>query len=188
MPSPTCDPAELARLHAERGDTLYRTLGRLMAGLGAPQVDAACHEAWRRTLAHPRADPWLTLLRQAYLVAAEHLSRHAAPAAPPALLPHEAAAAHAAWLAVATPPPGAVLADPEDIQRWRQLGDGVVTALAELPLHQRAAILLHHDLMLPLSDIALVLQQAPQTVRTMVWTALLHLRCRVGNTLVAPHG
>ncbi|GAP35638.1 hypothetical protein ISF6_1411 [Piscinibacter sakaiensis] len=188
MPSPTCDPAELVRLHGERGDILYRTLGRLMAGLGSAEVDAACHETWRRTRAQPRADPWLTLLRQACLVAEEHLARHTVLDAAPALLSHQAAAAHAAWLAVPAPPPGAVVSDGEEIRHWRRLGDVMLIALAELPLQHRAALLLHHDLMLPLSDIALVLQQPTQTVHEMVWTALLHLRCRVGDTLLVPHG
>lgn len=171
--------ADLHRLHAERGDILYRHLHRLLARASASEVDTAFREVWRRSLAHGRADPWLTLLRQAYLAAGEHESRRFAPAYP-VIAPEDAAAGHAAWLAIATPPAHETLTDAKALAQWHQLGDGVVAAIGDLPLHHRAAILLHHDLMLPLADIALVLQQAPQTVGSLVWEALLQVRSRVG--------
>lgn len=190
----------LSLLHAERGDLLYRHLRRLLASASAAQLDAACLDVWRRTRRALTAAPagparqdspaisaWLSLLREAYLVAATHLARHPVPPVLP-LAPEAAAAGHAAWLAIEPPRPmdtPSPFDAPAASERWQQLGDAVVSAIAELPLPHRAAILMHHDLMLPVAEIATVLDESATTVRALLWTALLHLRCRVGAELSA---
>lgn len=173
-------------LHAERGDILYRHLRRLLAGASAVRLDAACREVWRRCLADrsPEAARWPAVLRQAYLVAVDHVARHPEPAPPP-LDPALAAFGHATWMALSAPRTGLAHVDAEQAARWRHIGDEVLGAIRELPLPHRAAILLHHDLMLPMADIALVLGESPQAARALVGTALLHLRCRVGAGLAA---
>jgi RNA polymerase sigma-70 factor, ECF subfamily len=78
-------------------------------------------------------------------------------------------------------------ASPGNVASWVE-GEDLRRAVSALPYDQRAAIVLHFHLDMPIRDVAIALGLSPAGVKTRINRALKRLRPAMGATEVRVHG
>ncbi len=177
-------------LYGRHEGALFRFVRRLLGGALAMQVDEVFQDTWLRIVDArdsflPQGATWRTwAFTIAHNLSIDRLRVNGREWSMDAAVEEDDSSTPALERALAHAADGAALpesASAEDAAYWRAAGRRMLACLDELPVHQRAAFLLHHEDGFTVEAVAAMLKVGFETARSRLRYALKKLRGCMGG-------